>query len=77
MHSLHTNPLQKPDNISFDEAATIPLCLSTAAIGLYDSPREGSYGVGLTPPWEPNGAGKYKDQGILVVGGSSCVGQFG
>jgi NADPH:quinone reductase-like Zn-dependent oxidoreductase len=31
----------------------------------------------LTPPWEPNGAGKYKDQGILVVGGSSCVGQFG
>jgi NADPH:quinone reductase-like Zn-dependent oxidoreductase len=76
MKLLHIPPFQIPDNISFDEAASVPLCIFTAAVGLYDSPST-NHGVGLTPPWEPSGAGKYKGQGILVIGGSSSVGQFG
>jgi len=33
-------------------------------------------GLGLTPFWSPEGRGKYKDQPIVVFGGSSSVGQF-
>jgi NADPH:quinone reductase-like Zn-dependent oxidoreductase len=57
MNMLHMSPFQIPDNISFDEAASVPLCIFTAAVGLYD-PLSGNNGAGLTPPWEPNGAGK-------------------
>jgi NADPH:quinone reductase-like Zn-dependent oxidoreductase len=67
--------LQIPDNVSFDQAASIPLGICTAAMGFY-SPVDSS-GAGLTPPWEPTGEGKYKGQGILIFGGSSSVGQYG
>ena len=67
---------QIPENISFDQAASIPLCLNTAAVGLY-APQGQPGGAGLTPPWEPLGKGKYAGQPILVVGGSSTVGQHG
>ncbi|KAF8577407.1 GroES-like protein [Ramaria rubella] len=80
-----------PDNISFDQAATVPLGLATAAIGLYnassgeeitrggdefDYAPYGVHGAGLTAPWKPSGEGKYKGQGILIFGGSSSVGQY-
>ncbi|KDQ52647.1 hypothetical protein JAAARDRAFT_210360 [Jaapia argillacea MUCL 33604] len=57
------------------EAASIPLTLATAALGLYGKqPTKGS--AGLSPPWEEAGRGKYKGKPILVLGGSSSVGQF-
>ena len=65
--------LQIPDNISFDEAASIPLGLATGAVGLYH-PIEKN-GAGFTAPWE-GGEGKYPGQGILIFGGSSSVGQY-
>ncbi|KAF8499317.1 GroES-like protein [Gautieria morchelliformis] len=63
-----------PENISFDQAASIPLAISTAAIGFYNP--LGNRGAGLIPPWEPTGKDKYKGQGILIFGGASSVGQF-
>jgi NADPH:quinone reductase-like Zn-dependent oxidoreductase len=76
IHSLPSyRALQIPDNVSFDQAASIPLGICTAAISFYNP--VGSSGTGLTPPWEPTGEGKYKGQGILIFGGSSSVGQYG
>ncbi|KIJ54529.1 hypothetical protein M422DRAFT_240596 [Sphaerobolus stellatus SS14] len=62
-----------PDNISFEEAATIPVGLMTTSVGFYLS--EEQRGVGLTPPWQ-GGEGKYKGQAIVIFGGASSVGQF-
>ncbi|KII89534.1 hypothetical protein PLICRDRAFT_53924 [Plicaturopsis crispa FD-325 SS-3] len=60
-----------PENISFNEAASLPQALATAAIGLYHSS-----GAGLEYPWEEAGRGKYAGQPIFIPGGSSSVGQF-
>ncbi|KAA1476198.1 GroES-like protein [Dentipellis sp. KUC8613] len=70
-----TRAAKVPSNLSFDEAATVPLGLATAALGLY-APIGARGGAALTPPWTAGGLGKYKDQPALVVGGSSSVGQF-
>ncbi|KAI0314944.1 GroES-like protein [Amylostereum chailletii] len=73
-----------PESWSFDEAATLPLGLATAAIGLYQTPTsvpsqgiipgQGG-GAGLLAPWEC-GVGNYAGQAAVVFGGSSSVGQF-
>ncbi|KZV63262.1 GroES-like protein [Peniophora sp. CONT] len=72
-----------PSSITFEQAATIPLCLGVASIGIYerkdDALRPDGFdrgGAGLTPPWAPGGSGKYAGQAALVVGGASSVGQF-
>ncbi|KIJ27305.1 hypothetical protein M422DRAFT_94435, partial [Sphaerobolus stellatus SS14] len=59
-----------PSNISFDQAASIPLCLMTAAVGLYVKD-----GAGLQAPWD-GGEGKCSGQSILIYGGASSVGQY-
>ncbi|KAI0789971.1 GroES-like protein [Abortiporus biennis] len=64
-----------PSNISFDQAASIPLGLATAAIGLYHEPI-GRGGAGLVAPWLEGGAGKYAGKPIVIFGGSSSVGQY-
>jgi len=61
-----------PSNVSFEEASTIPLGLATAAVGLYN--KTGS--VGLTPPWEAGGQGKYQGKPFVLFGGASSVGQY-
>ena len=38
---------------------------------------DGDGGAGLTPPWEEGGRGKYADQPILILGGSTAIGQPG
>lgn len=63
-----------PSSLSFDEASTLPLGLATAALGLYNRPDAG--GIGLTPGWIPEGRNKYQGQPIVILGGSSSVGQF-
>jgi NADPH:quinone reductase-like Zn-dependent oxidoreductase len=68
---------QIPDNLTFDQAATIPLALATAALGLYNKKQQPHGGLALYPPWEEGGRGKYSGQPILVIGGSSAVGQQG
>ena len=64
--------------MSFDEAATIPLPLQTAALALYSfRKRPTGRGAGLTPPWEAGGRGKYTGQPILIFAGSAAVSQYG
>ncbi|KIJ25157.1 hypothetical protein M422DRAFT_140198, partial [Sphaerobolus stellatus SS14] len=59
-----------PSNLSFDQAASIPLCIMTASVGLYVKD-----GAGLQGPWD-GGEGKYEDQSIVIFGGASSVGLF-
>lgn len=73
---LLTYHLQFPTSLSFDEAATLPAAVSTAAIGLY-APKIAQGGAALTAPWKEGGRGKYTDEPLLVLGGSSAVGQAG
>ncbi|KZT00561.1 GroES-like protein [Laetiporus sulphureus 93-53] len=64
-----------PKNMLIEQLATIPLGLSTAAIGLFHyTAKSGS--VGLYPPWEEGGEGRYAGRPIIIMGGSSSVGQF-
>ncbi|KZV67570.1 GroES-like protein [Peniophora sp. CONT] len=72
-----------PANITTEQAATIPITLATAAIGIYaekkDALRPDKFdvgGLGLTPPWATGGRDKYVGQAALVISGSSSVGQF-
>ena len=67
---------QIPDNLSFDQAATVPLGLATAAVGLYhEENKNGS--AALYPPWKDGGLGKYTNEPIFILGGASSVGQYG
>lgn len=75
IYMLTCNP-QLPENISFDEGASIPAALTTAAVGLYND-KEGALGLGLEYPWLPEGRHKYSNKPFFVLGGSSSVGQFG
>jgi len=58
-----------PDDMKFEDAAVLPLAISTAAAGLYQTKKEGC--LELDPPsTNPKKSGKT----ILVWGGSSSVG---
>lgn len=52
-----------PGNLSYEQAAVLPLCLSTAASAVFDA-------LGLTLPPSSQGSGKT----VLIWGGSSVVG---
>ena len=74
-----------PDNLLYEQVATLPLTLATVAVGAY-KPRHSEVrasdkhdigGVGLTAPWETDGRGKYAGQAAVITSGSSSVGQFG
>ena len=64
--------------MSFDEAATLPVAICTAAVSLYhDGVNVFGGTCGLTPPWEEGARGKYHDQPTVVFGGAGSVGQAG
>ena len=67
---------QIPDIVSFDEAATLAVSVTTAVTTLYN-PNEASRSVHLTPPWEKVGMDKYAGKPVVVLGGASAVGQAG
>ncbi|RXW19602.1 hypothetical protein EST38_g6248 [Candolleomyces aberdarensis] len=62
-----------PPNISYDQAATLPLALSTAYVGLYNIK---PYGMGLKTPFKADAGGSYADVPLVILGGSSSVGQL-
>ena len=62
--------------MTFEDAASMPLCLTTAVVGLYAA-RTQKEAPQLLPPWIEGGRDKYKDEPIVIFGGASSVGQFG
>ncbi|KDR68607.1 hypothetical protein GALMADRAFT_231255 [Galerina marginata CBS 339.88] len=60
-----------PANVSYDDAATIPLGFTTAYVGLYNKK---PYGLGLAPPGSKEG--NYAGTPFVILGGSSSVGQM-
>ena len=62
--------------MTFDQAATIPAAAGTAVLAFYNQPGTPFGGLGLTAPWD-GGRGKYMGEPIVIVGGSSAVGQYG
>ncbi|KAI0746961.1 GroES-like protein [Daedaleopsis nitida] len=64
-----------PDNVSMDEAASIPVGLSTVTTGIW-SHHPQAQSVDFPAPWEEGGTTKFAGQPALVVGGSSSVGQY-
>jgi NADPH:quinone reductase-like Zn-dependent oxidoreductase len=61
-----------PKDMGFEEACVLPLCLSTAACGLFQQ----DY-LGLRPPVAAVAARKGSDDVVLVWGGSTSVGSNG
>ncbi|KAJ7455103.1 chaperonin 10-like protein [Mycena latifolia] len=60
-----------PDNITYAEAAAIPVAFNCAAFGLFAPV---PIGAGLTPPFD--GTVAYAGQPALVIAGSASVGQY-
>lgn len=63
-----------PPNLSFDQAASIFVAFNPFAVATYAQPPEG---IGLTPPFERGGLGKYANQPIVIFGGAASLGQQG
>ncbi|EIW83024.1 GroES-like protein [Coniophora puteana RWD-64-598 SS2] len=61
-----------PEKLSFEQAASITVGLSTSSVPLYQPP---PLGLGYQPLWE-GGRGKYQGLPILIIGGSTSVGQY-
>ncbi|KAG2036877.1 chaperonin 10-like protein [Suillus americanus] len=61
-----------PSSKSFDSAATVPLALDTAVVGLYGN----HFGAGLIPPWTKSASGHESKKPIVILGGSSSVGSY-
>ncbi|KAI0788269.1 GroES-like protein [Fomes fomentarius] len=59
-----------PVSLSFDDAATLPVAVGTAAIPLYNK-----HDVKLVAPWEEGGKTLYAGKPAVVLGGASSVGQ--
>ncbi|KAF4463617.1 alcohol dehydrogenase [Fusarium albosuccineum] len=57
-----------PDQLSFEEAATVPLASMTAALGLY-------YNLRLPPPWTPD-EDRPETGPLVIYGAGSAVGSF-
>jgi NADPH:quinone reductase-like Zn-dependent oxidoreductase len=72
--------IQVPSNISFDEAASMPVGIGTSFLGLYgpkSKSDERGGGAALTPFYEEAGKGKYAGKPMVVLGGATSMGQYG
>ncbi|KAI0822570.1 GroES-like protein [Trametes gibbosa] len=61
-----------PRSLTLEQAAALPLAITTAAVGLYHQ----AGGPLLTAPWIEGGKGKYGGKPFVVIGGSSVVGSL-
>ncbi|KAF9555138.1 GroES-like protein [Agrocybe pediades] len=62
-----------PSNLTYEKAAALPVALSAAYIGLY---QVNPHGLGLKPPVSEETRDLYDGVPIVVMGGSSSVGQL-
>ncbi|EIW54862.1 GroES-like protein [Trametes versicolor FP-101664 SS1] len=66
-----------PNNITFEEAATLPLALTTDVLSLYNqSPAEANLSLRLKPVWTPEGQTAYAGTPAFIVGGAASLGQI-
>ncbi|KAI0352100.1 GroES-like protein [Trametes cingulata] len=66
-----------PPNITFEQAATLPLALVTAVLALYNqSLAPENLSLRLKPVWEPEGTTAYAGTPAFIVGGATSVGQY-
>ena len=68
--------LKIPDNISFDQAASLPIGLSTVLVPLFNHDPN-SETANFTAFWEEGGTEKYSGKPAFIIGGASSVGQYG
>ncbi|KAH6646936.1 quinone reductase [Truncatella angustata] len=61
-----------PKNITDEQAGGISLATVAVLTAFYDK----ATGHGLTPPWDKDGNQVGKDKAIVILGGSSSVGQY-
>ncbi|KAI0323353.1 GroES-like protein [Cubamyces sp. BRFM 1775] len=64
-----------PDNISFEEAASVPLGLATVVTGVYNHDPQART-VDFPAPWEEDGATRFAGKPAFILGGASSVGQY-
>ncbi|KFY26015.1 hypothetical protein V491_01508 [Pseudogymnoascus sp. VKM F-3775] len=63
-----------PDNVSDDEAATLPTNIIAPLVGLFNS----GNGLGIPAPWSVEAKNfDYASTTVLIVGGGSSSGKFG
>lgn len=62
-----------PSKFCYDDAATIPGALTAAYLSLYGNR---PHGAGFDVPVTPTAVGKYAGTPLIVLGGSSSVGQY-
>ena len=68
--------VQIPENITFDQAASVPTCLATVVTGIW-AHGPGASSIDLPAPWEEGGLTQFKGKAALIIGGSSSLGQYG
>ncbi|KAI0715793.1 GroES-like protein [Cerioporus squamosus] len=69
------NVAKIPENVTFEQAASIPVCIATVATGIWAHGPD-ARSVDFPAPWEEGGLTKFKGQAAFIVGGSSSVGQY-
>ncbi|PAV17231.1 GroES-like protein [Pyrrhoderma noxium] len=65
-----------PSNVTIDQAASVPVGLATAAVGLYSDNNRKQGAKIYIAPWLDDGKNAYGGEPIVIFGGSSSVGQF-
>ncbi|KAI0671365.1 GroES-like protein [Trametes maxima] len=65
-----------PENISFDQAASVPLALATVLLALYNQTPDYPKTLHLKPFWEVGGSGEFAGKAAFIIGGASSVGQY-
>ncbi|KAI0749288.1 GroES-like protein [Daedaleopsis nitida] len=64
-----------PENISFDQAASIPAALATVFIAIWNHHPQ-ARSVSFPAPWEEGGQTRFAGKPAFIVGGSSSIGQY-
>ncbi|KAI0635561.1 GroES-like protein [Trametes polyzona] len=65
-----------PDNVSFEQAASVPLGLATVILALYNQGAPPSKTLRFKPLWEEGGTIEFAGKPAFIIGGASSVGQY-
>ena len=68
--------MQIPENISFGQAASIPLGLATVTTDMWNHHLDRT-SVGFVAPYEEGGETNYAGNPAFILEGSSSIGQYG